>query len=95
MSLDLELSELKQKSDEPLDAYYGRASTLLARMDAKNRGPSVSLSLMKSTMMDGVTRTFILGIHDRKVQKEISKGLFSQNGLLRRIYILMKSAGQI
>lgn len=92
MSLDLELSELKQKHDEPLNAYYRRASTLLARMGAKNRGPNVSLSLIKLIMLNGVIRAFIRGIEDREIQKKAFRGLSAQDRSLRRIYTLADEA---
>lgn len=52
----------------------------------------MSLSLIESTMLDGVIKAFIRGIEDREIQKEASRGLSAQDRSLRGIYTLADEA---
>ena len=74
ISFDNEVADLKQKDEEALLVYYKQASDLLTRVGAKNRlrhhSEIVSLSPLKSAMLDTVLKSFIWGIQNADIRKE-------------------------
>ena len=93
---DVELSELRQRTDEPLNAYYKRVTNLMQRVGAKDRPaatPSTStLTLLESAMLDTILRSFIRGLSDPETRKEATRGMASSERSLRSIYQLAEEA---
>lgn len=92
---DVELSDLRQKPDEPLATYYKRITNLMQRVGAKDRPAASSgttLTLLESAMLDTILRAFIRGLIDTNVRKEATRGMASSDRSLKVIYNLAEEA---
>ena len=56
MSFDIELSDLRQKPNESLTSYYTRTLNLMQKYGAKDRSPTVLLTLAESSLLDTFLR---------------------------------------
>ncbi len=102
MSIDVELIELKQKPDEILVSYYKRVTSLMQRVDARNRSISSSshlfesiLFFLKSTMLNIILRTFIRELFESEIRREATRDMISSDRSLRIIYQLIEKTRRI
>ncbi len=102
MFIDVELVELKQKSDEILASYYKRVTSLMQRIDARDRSQSslahVSdfiLFSLESVMLDIILRAFIRELFDSEIRRETTRDMISSNRSLKTIYQLIEKARRI
>ncbi len=88
--MDIELSELAQKPDEALAAYYKRACNLMIRVGARDRPTSLDTTLtltsLESAFLDTVLRAFTRGILDIEVRHEATRAMASPERSLRAVY---------
>jgi hypothetical protein len=92
---DVELSELRQRSDEALVSFYKRVTSLMQRVGAKDRPAltsSTTLTLLESAMLNTILRAFIKGISDHTVQKEATRGMTATDRSLKSVYNLAEEA---
>ncbi len=92
---DVELSELRQRSDEALVSFNKRVTSLMQRVGAKDRPAltsSTTLTLLESAMLDTILRAFIKGISDHTVQREATRGMAATDRSLKSIYNLAEEA---
>ena len=96
VAFDVELSDLHQKPDESLSTYYGRVTSLMRRIGAKDRPASTPSStpftLLESAMLDTILRSFIRGLNDPEIRKEATRGMAPSDRSLRNIYNLAEEA---
>ncbi len=98
ISIDVELAELKQKSDETLTFYYKRVISLMQRVDVRDRSSSIShaeeftLSSLKSVMLDIILRAFIRDLIDSEIRREVTRDMTSSDRSLKTIYQLIEKA---
>ncbi len=96
--IDVELAELKQKSDETLASYYKKITSLMQRVDARDRPSPIShaegsaLSSLKSAMLDTILRAFIRDLIDPEIRREATRDMTSPNRSLKTIYQLTEKA---
>ena len=93
--IDVELSGLKQRTDESLASYYKRVTGLMQRAGARDRAAppgNLPLSPLESTFLDIILRAFIKGIIDPEVRKEATRGMASVDRSLKTIYQLAEEA---
>ncbi len=103
ISIDVELTELKQKSDEILISYYKRVTSLMQRVDVRDRFVSSSfthfsefiLFFLKSIMLNIILRTFIRELFEAEIRREAIRDMTSSNRFLKTIYQLAKKARRI
>ncbi|MCJ1423137.1 hypothetical protein MMC29_001018 [Sticta canariensis] len=95
--IDVELSELRQKSEESesLASYYKRVTSLMYRVGARGRQGSVgntALSSLESAMLDTILRAFIRGLASSETRREATTGMTSTDRSLKGMYQLAKEA---
>ncbi len=102
VSIDVELVELKQKSDETLVSYYKRMTSLMQRVDARNRSISSSSHLsesilfsLKSAMLNIILRTFIRELFELEIRREAIRDMISSDRSLKIIYQLIEKTRRI
>ncbi len=92
VSIDVELFELKQKSNETLTSYYKRVTSLMQRIDVKNRSNShvdeFVLSFLESIMLDIILRTFTRELFNSKIRRKAIREMISSDRSLKIIYQL-------
>ncbi len=97
MFTDVKLIELKQKFDEILVSYYKRMTSLMQRIDARDRflAKKSILSSLKSAMLNIILYAFIRELIDSKIRREAIRDMISANKFLKTIYQLAKKARRI
>jgi hypothetical protein len=94
ISIDVKLTELRQKSDETLISYYKRVTELMQRVDARDRSnphaDEFILSFLKSVMLNTILRAFIRELFDSEIRREAIRDMISSNRSLKTIYQLTK-----
>jgi hypothetical protein len=99
ISIDVKLTELRQKSDETLVSYYKRVTELMQRVDARDRSNSHAdefiLSSLKSVMLNTILRAFIRELFDSEIRREAIRDMISSNRFLKTIYQLTKETRRI
>jgi hypothetical protein len=95
--IDVELSKLKQKTDEFLISYYKRVSELMQRAETRDRQFTRNpiLSSLKFTMLDTILRAFIRELFDLEIRKKATREMILGDRFLRMIYQLAKKARRI
>jgi hypothetical protein len=101
--IDVELIELKQKSNEILTSYYKRMTSLMQRVDARDRSVSSSfthlfestLFSLKSIMLNIILRAFIRELFESKIRREAIRDMISSDRSLRIIYQLIEKTRRI
>ena len=94
VSFDIELSELKQRPDEPISSYYKRFTALMLRVGARDRPAAglAVLSLLESATLDVIMKAFIKGLFDDEVRKDTIRGLTTTGRSLRGLCTLAEDA---
>ena len=92
---DVELSELKQRSDESLIAYYKRVINLMQRVEIKDRASIITLILLESIMLNIILRVFIRDLFDSEIRKKTTRDMTSSDKSLKIIYQLIEKARRI
>ena len=99
ISFDNEVADLKQKDEKALLTYYKQMSDLLIRVEAKNRlrhhSEIVSLSSLKSAMLDTVLKFFIRSIQNTDIKKETLWELVTSEQSLQSIYTLTEKVRRV
>ena len=99
ISFNNEVADLKQKDEKALLVYYKWASDLLIRVETKDRlrhhSEIVSLSSLKSAMLDTVLKSFIWGIQDTDIRKEALQELVMPEQSLQGIYTLAEEVRRV
>jgi hypothetical protein len=74
VSIDVKLTELRQKQDETLTAYYKKIIDLMQRIKIKNRSIfqdiTSSLFSFESAMLNIILRTFIRELFEFEIRRE-------------------------
>lgn len=91
---DVEISELRQRSDEALSAYYKRVCNLMQRVGTRDRSTAThsTLTVLESTMLDTILRAFVRGLSDNNIRKEATRGMAATDRSLKSIYNLAEEA---
>jgi hypothetical protein len=99
ISIDVKLTELRQKSNETLVFYYKRVTELMQRVDARDRSnlhaDEFILSSLKSVMLNTILRAFIRELSDSEIRREAIRDMISSNRSLKTIYQLTKETRRI
>ena len=99
ISFNNEIADLKQKNKEVLLMYYKWMSDLLIRVEIKNRlrhhSEIVSLSSLKSAMLDTVLKFFIRSIQNTDIKKETLWELVTSEQSLQSIYTLTEKVRRV
>jgi hypothetical protein len=101
MSIDVELAELKQKFDEILTFYYKRMTSLMQRVDARDRSVQNShaseftLSFLESAMLNIILRAFIRELVDSEIRRKTTRNMISSDRFLKTIYQLVEKTRRI
>ena len=99
ISFNNEIADLKQKDKEVLLMYYKQMSDLLIRIETKNRlrhhSEIVSLSSLKSAMLDTVLKFFIRSIQNTDIKKETLWELVTSEQSLQSIYTLTEKVRRV
>lgn len=74
-SLNQQLSELHQRADETIDAYYKRTCALMLRVGARDRLGEEKLSLLEVSTLDSILKAFIKGLADDNIRRDTIRGL--------------------
>ena len=92
ISFNIELSNLYQKLDKSLLIYYDKMINFMRRINVKNRFiftlNFTLFTLLKFVMLDTILRSFIRGLNDSKIRKEITREIVLSNRSLKNIYNL-------
>ena len=92
VSFDLEVSELRQKQDESLMAYYSRTLNLMQKYGAKDRSATVVLSLAESSLLHTFLRVWIKGLSDPSIKRKAAEGMGDPSRSMRAVYGLAEQA---
>ena len=99
ISFNNEVADLKQKDEKALLTYYKWVSDLLTRIEIKNRlrhhSEIVSLSSLKSAMLDTVLKFFIQDIQNADIRKETLWELVMLKQSLQDIYTLTEKVRRV
>ena len=60
--------------------------------DKPSSTPSISLTLLESTMLNTILRAFVRGLNDHDIQKEATRGMALPDRSLQMIYNLAEKA---
>jgi hypothetical protein len=99
--IDVELIELKQKSNEILTFYYKKVTSLMQKIDARDRSAQNShvnefiLFFLKSTMLNIILRTFIRELFKLEIRREAIREMISSDRSLKIIYQLIEKTRRI
>jgi len=88
ISFDVKLFKLRQCSDEALVIFYKRVTSLMQRVEAKDKSAFSSfiiLTLLKSAMLNIILRAFIKKISNHIVQREVMRDMIATDRLLKSI----------
>ena len=99
ISFNNKMTDFKQKDKEVLLIYYKWVNNLLIRIEIKNRlkhhNKIVSLSSLKSAMLDTVLKFFIQSIQNTDIRKETLWELIISEQSLQSIYILTEKVRRV
>ena len=99
ISFNNEIADLKQKDEKVLLTYYKWVSDLLIRVKIKNRlrhySEIVSLSSLKSAMLDIILKFFIQSIQNADIRKETLWELITSEQSLQSIYTLTEKVRRV
>ncbi len=95
ISFDIELFELRQRSDEALVIFYKRVTSLMQHVEAKDKSAFSSftiLTLLKSAMLNIILRAFIKKISNHIIQRKVIRNMTATDKSLKFIYNLAEKA---
>jgi hypothetical protein len=90
--IDVELAELKQKSNKILTFYYKRMTSLMQRIDVRDRSVQnlhafeFILFFLKSIMLNIILRAFIRELFESEIRREATREMILSDRSLKIIY---------
>lgn len=91
-SFHTELGEFRQRPDETISTYYKRLLVLMTRGGARDRPAVGSLSVLESSTLGIILKSFALGLYDEDVRREATRGLTVPDRSLRELCALAENA---
>lgn len=95
ITFDAELADLRQQSNETVTAYYKRTMSLMQKYGARDRSPSVTLSLAEGSLLDTFLRTWIRGLSDATIKRKCAEVMGTTDRSLRMLYDLAESTRRV